>query len=735
MAEVRTTPEPEWSAAELQEICVRNLLGSTDEIIYFKDLQSRFIFLSKGWTAVHGRDPQELLGLTDFDVFDREHAAAAYADEQEIIATGLPMVNKEEKESWPDRADRWVSSTKYPLRDVRGATIGTFGVSRDVTRLVRAEAEARRNASELAASHEDLSRIEIQLRTVLDTASDAISLYDNQLRYEYVNSAAERMFNTPLRDVVGRTDRQIGRDEAFLAVWEMGLRRVLATAEGCIIDFSDGSGDDVRSFQSHLEPQLGLEGDGAIGIVSCTRDVTELVRAQNELAHQALHDPVTGLANRTLLLDRLTQALVRMERQPSQIALLFVDLDHFKEINDAYGHDVGDRLLVQVGARLKALSRRIDTVARFGGDEFVLLCDALRADDDVCTIAERVVRSLSEPFVDDGRELCISASVGVSVTADARVGSESLVRTADAAMYQAKERGRNNYQFFDADLRDRAASRYAIETQLVHALDRDEFRLEYQPVFSLTGERIVGVEALIRWDHPERGTVPPADFIGIAESRGLIVAIGAWVLNEACRQVSEWDRLEHFRMPPLTMAVNVSGRQLRDPRFADLVRSALERHELPPDRLCLEITETALIEDVDARVALEELAALGIHIALDDFGTGYSSLSHLRHFPVDVLKIDRSFVARLAIDQRERQIVAAVIAMAHVLGMTVVAEGIETVDQLRALADLGCDDGQGFLLARPLAPRAVTQLFGRTAAARIAPGRAPRPREATRLSG
>jgi len=529
MGEVRATPEPPWSDHELQEICARNLLRSTDEIIYFKDLQSRFICLSKGWSLIHGREPEELLGLTDFDVFGPEHAAAAYADEQQIIATGLPLVNKQEKENWPDRADRWVSSTKHPLLDARGEIIGTFGVSRDVTRLVRAEAEATRNAAELAVSHGNLSRIEAQLRTVLDTASDAISLYDNQLRYEYVNNATERMFGTGLQDVLGRTDREIGRDEAFLAVWEAGLQRVLATAEGCTIDFSAGGGDNVRSFQSHLEPQRGLTGGDPIGIVCCTRDVTELLRAQSELAYRALHDPVTGLANRTLLLDRLGEALLRMERRPGQMAILFVDLDHFKEINDAYGHDVGDKLLVQVGARLTALSRRIDNVARFGGDEFVLLTDTLRTADDVCTIADRIVRSLSEPFIVDGRELYISASVGVSMTGDTQVDSESLVRNADAAMYQAKERGRNNYQFFDADLRDRAARKYAIETQLVHALARNQFRLEYQPVFSLAGDQIVGVEALIRWDHPERGTVPPADFIGIAETRGHIVAIGAWV--------------------------------------------------------------------------------------------------------------------------------------------------------------------------------------------------------------
>jgi EAL domain-containing protein (putative c-di-GMP-specific phosphodiesterase class I) len=330
----------------------------------------------------------------------------------------------------------------------------------------------------------------------------------------------------------------------------------------------------------------------------------------------------------------------------------------------------------------------------------------------VRVIADRVVRALAVPFVDNGTEFNITASVGVVMTSDPYAGGEDLLRDADAAMYQAKERGRNQYQFLDASLRERATAKFAIETELIRAIEREQFRLEYQPVFALSDQHIVGFEALIRWDHPERGTVPPAEFINVAENRGLIVAIGTWALNEACRQLVEWTSVRTSTGSPLTMAVNVSGRQLRAIDFVDEVTSALDRHDLAPGQLCLEITETALIEETaDARDALEELASLGVHIALDDFGTGYSSLAHLRQFPVDILKIDRSFVDRLETSDRERQIVAAVTSMAHVLGMTVVGEGIETLGQLRELTDLGCDDGQGFLLARPMRPEAVALLL------------------------
>jgi len=715
MSEVPAPARLHPMSRELEQLCTRNLLDTTDASIYFKDLQSRFITSSRAFAALHGRQPDELGGLTDFDLFTEEHAMDAYADEQRIIASGVSIIDKEERETWSNRGDSWVTSTKHPLRDNNGKIIGTFGVSRDITRMVHAEEEAVHNAAALALAHSDLSHVEAQLRTVLETSADGIALYDTHLRYQYLNAAARRTAIEPTADFLGRTDRELGRDDAFLAVWEAGLKSVLASGVGCAVDFSLGRGRQLRWFASHLAPLGGPDTDDGgplLGVVASTHEVTELKHAQDKLAHQAVHDPLTGVANRVLLIDRLTQALLRMERQPGKIALLFVDLDHFKGINDTYGHDAGDRVLIEVAERLTALARRLDTVARFGGDEFVLLCDKLQTDADVRVVAERVVRALAAPFVDNGIEFNITASVGVVTASDPYAGAEDTLRDSDAAMYQAKEHGRNQYQFFDANLRERATAKRAIETELIGAIKDEQFRLDYQPVFALSDQHIVGFEALIRWDHPERGTIPPAEFIDIAESRGLIVAIGTWALNEACRQLVEWTSLRKGAGAPLTMAVNVSGRQLRANDFVDEVTSALGRYGLAPGQLCLEITETALIEETaDARDALEELAGLGVHIALDDFGTGYSSLAHLRQFPVDILKIDRSFVDRLETSDRDRQIVAAVTSMAHVLGMTVVGEGIETLGQLRELTDLGCDDGQGYLLARPMRPEAVALLL------------------------
>ncbi|MDX6209549.1 MAG: hypothetical protein QOE24_1940, partial [Frankiales bacterium] len=446
-----------------------------------------------------------------------------------------------------------------------------------------------------------------------------------------------------------------------------------------------------------------------IGVLTSTRDLTDVKLAEQALAHQAVHDDVTGLANRPLLLDRVTQSLLRLERLPGRIAVLFIDLDFFKTINDTMGHDAGDRVLIEVARRLEQVSRRTDTVARFGGDEFVVLCDKLRIDEDVRVVADRVVRALAEPFNVDGRDVVLSASIGIVVNDDPGVLAADLIRDADAAMYQAKERGKGRFQFFDPELRDRAMAKHQLEVDLRHALERGEFRLLYQPLFSLTDKTLIGVEALIRWEHPERGMLQPGDFIQVAEERGLITAIGAWVLDEACRQLAEWVRAGADR---LTMAVNVTPQELNQSDFVLQVAQVLRKHEIDPSLLCLEMAETALLaQGGEIDHVFSALSALGVRLALDDFGTGYSALTHLRQFSVDMLKIDRSFVERLGAGDRDRDIVGAVTAMAHALGMTIVGEGIESSGQLSDLQRLGCDEGQGYLLARPQTAEDMTALL------------------------
>jgi len=398
---------------------------------------------------------------------------------------------------------------------------------------------------------------------------------------------------------------------------------------------------------------------------------------------------------------------MRLDREPGMLAVMFLDLDHFKVVNDSLGHGAGDALLVEVAQRVAGAARRIDTVARFGGDEFVILCERLAGVDDAAMIAERVARAVAAPVTYDGQQLHPTVSIGIAVAHDGDTTPEIMVRDAEAAMYQAKDRGRGHggYHFFDSRVRERAVARLVVENELREALERGEFTLQFQPLWRLPDREISGFEALIRWQRPE-GVRSPAEFIPIAEDSGLIVDIGHWVLDEALRRLAGWNARNQG--DPLTMAVNLSARQLSHAGLADDVAAALSRHGIEPELLTLEITETALLEESLSSVeALTRLSVLGVRLALDDFGTGYSSLGHLRRYPVDILKIDRMFVEGL--DSGDGAIVGAVTAMAHALGMTTVGEGVETAEQLAMLERLGCDEGQGYYLARPLHADAVEQ--------------------------
>ena len=448
-----------------------------------------------------------------------------------------------------------------------------------------------------------------------------------------------------------------------------------------------------------------VDGHGDVDrMVGTSVDITDRKLAENAirdsqeaLAHQALHDALTGLPNRTLLRDRLEHALQRARRDGSQIALLFLDVDRFKLVNDSLGHAAGDELLIQMAGRLDDALRPADTVARFGGDELAVLCEDIQREQDGIAMAERIMSSMSRPFVLSGREVFVTASVGVAVSGPAD-SAESLLRDADVAMYRAKERGRGRYELFDMAMRQRSVERMQTENELRRALSRDELRLHYQPVVSLKDRTVVGAEALIRWQHPERGLLAPGAFIPVAEESSLILDLGEWVLVEACRQLAAWDEA----LPgEFTLAVNVSARQFSDSCLVDIVRSALEGAGADPGRLSLELTESVLMRQDGAHDALLALKDLGVRVVLDDFGTGYSSLSYLSRFPLDGLKVDRSFVAKMTQGSPEHAIIAAVGTMAESMHIEVVAEGIETETQLGALTRLGYQLGQGFLFAKP----------------------------------
>lgn len=453
-------------------------------------------------------------------------------------------------------------------------------------------------------------------------------------------------------------------------------------------------------------------------------DVTTRKRFEDELAHRALHDPLTGLPNRVLFLDRLGHALVRLRRHPGNVAVLFVDLDRFKLVNDGMGHSIGDAVLLDAAQRLCEAARAEDTVARFGGDEFTILCE--NADpDEARRVGQRALDAFTRPFTHEGREFHLSASIGIRVNDLASASADSLLRDADIALYAAKEHGRGRFDVFDSKVRSRHLDPLATEQALREALRHGQLCLHYQPEVDLETGRIVALEALVRLQHPERGLIPPGEFIPIAEESGLIVPMGEWVLTEACAQLGAWRRAGPVA-DDVRVAVNVSARQLSRPDLPQVVARALASASLDPDALCLEITESAIIRDTEVAMAnLHAIKARGVFIALDDFGVGFSSLSQIRELPpVDVIKVDRSFTAGLGRNESDAAVVNAVLSLARSLGLTAVAEGIETADQRDRLQGLGCELGQGFYFARP-APAAEIELLLADEAARpsaTAPG-------------
>jgi len=561
-------PKVPTSREAIRQLCMKNLLELPGEHIFFKDREGHFILVSRGFLEdqAPGLSAADVIGKTDFDFFGEEHSQAAFDDEQRIIRTGQPMIGKIERETHRDRADCWVLTTKFPLRDSEGETIGVFGISRDVTAQIVAE---------------------------------------------------------------------------------------------------------------------------------------------QALTFQSLHDSVTGLVNRVALRDRLSQALTALERRPGRIALLFIDLDNFKEINDSFGHDIGDKVLCEVGRRLTSVSRRADTVARLGGDEFVMICTDLHDDDDPRLLGDRAIRAVAHPFVEGDLDLTVTASAGIVLTDDPNADPGQLLQDADTAMYGAKDAGKNRFEVFSPSLRAEATVSLALESELRQALDASQLFLLYQPLFSIEDGTLHGVEALVRWRHPTRGVIPPDAFIHLAEEHGLIGRIDNFVLDEACRQLAEW--LAQDGWPDdFTMAVNLSGRELVDPDFTETVAKILARHGLEPSRLCLEITETTLNGDAGGvEQTLAALSAHGVRLAVDDFGTGYSTLAHLLRLRVDVLKIDRSFIERIGQSTGDSEIINAITGMSHALGMLVVGEGIETTGQSDALASVDCDQVQGFLFARPQPAEAI----------------------------
>jgi diguanylate cyclase (GGDEF)-like protein len=516
------------------------------------------------------------------------------------------------------------------------------------------------------------------------------------------------------------SDRLIGKllDEVFnkeiVGRFHNAINEVVNNISTLIFDFAIVYERHVYYYEARVMRVRGQQ------VVALVRDITERKQAEEQIAYLAYHDNLTGLPNNRLFKDRLQQSIAHAERNNSLLAVMFLDLDRFKLINDSMGHNVGDKLLQIIADRLTEGTRRQDSigikvsidansVARLGGDEFTILLEKVSGQQAITTVARRLIELCARPILIDSHEIFTSVSIGISLYPTDGAEVETLLKNADTAMYHAKKQGRNNFQYFDTSMNQASVEQLAIETSLRKAIENNELALHYQPQVSISTGQIVGMEALLRWKHPHKGFISPTAFIPVAEETGLIISIGEWVINEACKQGAEWEKQGY---KPVTISVNLSAKQLREERLNDIIARILHETGMNPRYLGLELTESAIIIEPERALArLQSIKSLGIKLSMDDFGTGYSSLSYLKKFPLDTLKIDQSFIHDLATNNEDASLVKAIISMAHSLGMDVIAEGVEQQDQMEFLSVNDCDIIQGYLFSRPLPAAELTKIL------------------------
>jgi diguanylate cyclase (GGDEF)-like protein/PAS domain S-box-containing protein len=657
--------------------------GSEQVFFYQHDVDGVYETLSPSVQGVLGYAPEELVGKRYGTLHPHEGAEVDEQTAVTLASGGTPNTYRVVARHRDGHAITLELVETTVRRD--GEVRGVQGFARDITERTRAE-EALRESEE-------------RYRTLFQESRDAVYITTLDGRFVAVNQALVDQFGYTREELLAGNvsdlyitpqDRARFRDEIFrdgyVRDFEVQLARSDGTPLHCLVSATlrrapDGT---VRGYQ---------------GII---HDISERKRAEERLAYGALHDALTGLPNRALFMDRLERAVEHGRRGGGPLAVLFVDLDRFKVVNDSLGHGVGDRLLVEIARRLSAILPPDATVARFGGDEFTLLLPPFATAVDATHMAERLLDALAVPFaLAPGQDVFATASVGIALASGTAEAPDELLRNADAALSRAKARGKNRYEVFDRAMHAEAVERLRLETDLRRALERGELRLLFQPIVALDDGRVAGFEGLLRWDHPERGTIPPDVFIPLAEETGLISSVGRWVLEAGCGQLAEWSR--RYPERPLIVSLNLSARQFGDADLADHVAQTVARCAVDPSRLWLEITETVILENAEpVRSTLGRLKEQGVALCMDDFGTGYSSLSYLHRIDLDELKIDRTFVSRMDHDRRSTQLVHAIIALAHNLGVRVVAEGVETAAQLASLRGQRCDYAQGFLFARPL---------------------------------
>ncbi len=674
---------------------LETVIDNIPQRIFWKDKELRYL----GCNMAFARDaglayPEQVIGKRDEDMPWRAFAEELHRHDREVMHSGVPKMNFE-VDMVIDGVHRTTVTSKLPFTDGDGRVIGVLGSYTDITERKRADLALRLQSRALDAS----------VNAILITGPSK----DGNL-IEYVNPAFKRITGYDPQEVIGQDCRLLQRDdrdqEGIAAI-----RQALAANREVSAVLRNYRKDGALFWnQLYIAPVPDADGQTTHHI-AVINDVTALIRYQEQLEYQANYDSLTRLPNRNLLRDRLQHALMISQRNHKGVAVVFIDLDGFKNVNDSLGHSVGDRLLSVVADRLSRCARASDTVARHGGDEFVIVMTDTVDEQSLIAWMERVRASISEPVWLDGTELYVGCSMGASLFPQDGDDAETLMKKADLAMYRAKDMGRNTFQFYQPEMNVSAGARLNLERRLRRALRDNEFLLHYQPQVDIETGQVVGMEALVRWRDPEVGLIPPSQFIPVAEESGLIGPLSEWVLREACRQNKAW---QDEGLPPARVSVNLSARQFQQRDIAKLVMQVLEETGLDPQYLELELTESTIMRNAEEAVSmLNELHALGIGLAIDDFGTGYSSLSYLKRFPVDRLKIDRSFVSDIGESSDDETITSAIIALAHSLNLQVIAEGVETSTQLDFLKERACDEMQGYFFAKPMPHDAIPGMLQR----------------------
>jgi diguanylate cyclase (GGDEF)-like protein/PAS domain S-box-containing protein len=586
------------------------------------------------------------------------------------------------------------------------------GATDFITKPVNAELLAHRVRYMLRASQnvnrlaESQARLEM-LKVAVDSLPIGITFSDVDGIIIYSNPAEAKMHGYEVSELIGKEARKFSTNDRGRPLAAEHLKELGVWRRESVNVRKNG-----EEFSAHLTSISVRDSEGRyLGIITTCEDISYRKVAEEKIHQLAYYDIVTGLPNRGMFLERLHQILLQAQRDRDKVNLLFLDLDNFKDVNDTQGHDVGDKLLRAVAERLSACMRDYDVLARLGGDEFVVVCPSVTTQESVATVVQRIMAIFVDPFEIEGRQLYTSASIGIAVYPDDSLDASTLFRCADTAMYQAKNDGRAQFRFFSAELNQKIMQRVALENNLRLGLERQEFFLHYQPLWDVKTSKMTGVEVLLRWQSSDYGLMQPSTFISLLEDSGLINNVGEWVLRSACNQMREWT-IENNR--DLKMAVNISGKQLKHPKFLDMLTTIIQETGIDPMNLELEFTESVIMENVENTVEIfNKLKNMGIKLSIDDFGTGYSSLNYLKHFPVDRIKIDKSFVADVYHNDSDAAIIEAIVCMAQSLSLRVVAEGVENSDQLHSLTKLGCDEVQGYYLAMPMHAKDLAENLGK----------------------